>query len=95
MLVTLAHNSSASEYTRHYKCVVHVVPPEEKVWLMYAKPFCFVAPNPTYVVVNNPEFGTEPMSVYCPYCQTQVTTKTTYESGLLTWISCTGIFICG
>ncbi|KAM3186166.1 hypothetical protein ACTXT7_004902 [Hymenolepis weldensis] len=51
---------------------------------------------PIQIVVESPvQYGSHPMQVFCSECHTLVTTKTVYESGCLTWLSCGLTFILG
>ena len=46
-------------------------------------------------VVQNPSFGTIPTHAMCQFCQLQIVTKTTYKTGLLTWLLCGGMVFFG
>ncbi|TGZ51661.1 hypothetical protein CRM22_010736 [Opisthorchis felineus] len=56
-----------------------------------------------HVVVSQPQvqqvivtsLGPGPTATHCPGCNQQVVTKTSYETGALTWILCVVIFIFG
>uniref|UniRef100_A0A3Q3EZX7 LITAF domain-containing protein n=1 Tax=Labrus bergylta TaxID=56723 RepID=A0A3Q3EZX7_9LABR len=39
--------------------------------------------------------GDNPVQVFCPKCNQTVLTKVDYSSGLLTYLFCGGLFLCG
>ncbi|XP_029991729.1 LITAF domain-containing protein-like [Sphaeramia orbicularis] len=53
--------------------------------------------QPVSQVVVVQQFPAEcPGQMACPHCQTTVVTKTSYQTGMLTWLICgiLGIFLC-
>ena len=54
-------------------------------------------PPPTMAVAGTQGmyFGSSPMQMVCPHCQSTIMTNVTYEAGTLTWLSVGFLFILG
>ncbi|XP_030636167.1 lipopolysaccharide-induced tumor necrosis factor-alpha factor homolog [Chanos chanos] len=46
-------------------------------------------------VVSLAQLGDGPVQVVCPNCQQAVVTRVEFSSGLLTYLCCGGLFLCG
>ncbi|XP_028669694.1 lipopolysaccharide-induced tumor necrosis factor-alpha factor homolog [Erpetoichthys calabaricus] len=49
----------------------------------------------TVYVQHHMNFLDRPVQTLCPVCQQMITTQLEYSSGVLTWLSCGGLFIFG
>nr|VZH94037.1 unnamed protein product [Spirometra erinaceieuropaei] len=55
----------------------------------------YTAGVPTIIVQQPVVFGPAPVNLQCPYCQSQVLTSISHESGSLTWLAAALICILG
>ena len=51
--------------------------------------------EPTRPYIYTPLLTEFPARVICPNCHAQVLTRTTYETGFLTWLFASGFFLLG
>lgn len=52
----------------------------------YGGPVPVNAPPGTVIIVNQPNYGPNPIDMVCPHCQSQIRTATDSEPGPLAWI---------
>ncbi|CAH8575370.1 unnamed protein product [Schistosoma turkestanicum] len=68
----------------------------------FPKPSLTHTPEPVVVEQPCPKVsdvtfipGPDPAKIRCPFCGEEITTRTVYKPGLLTWVGCFGIFFVG